>query len=87
MEVLQFYPCLLKSPDNRCLMLLHVDDILVVCDDDFLGNQLLKTLNLKNKVSAEVLRSVGDSLTFSKRRINDHGFQRENHCLSSPKAF
>ena len=49
-------------------MLLHVDDILVVCDDDFLDNQLLKTLNLKNKVSAEVLRSVGDSLTFSKRR-------------------
>ncbi len=68
MEALQLYPCL-KSPDNRCLMLLHVDDILVVCDDDFLDKHLLKTLNSKYKVSAEVLRSLGASLTFLKRRM------------------
>ena len=69
MEALQLYPCLLKSPDNRCLMLSHVDDILVVCDDDFLDNHLLKTLNSKYKVSAEVLGCFGDSLTFFKRRM------------------
>ena len=37
---------------------IHVDDILVVCDDDFLDNHLLKTLNSKYKVSAEVLRCL-----------------------------
>ena len=69
MEPLQLYPCLLKSPDNRCLMLLHVDDILVACDEDFLDNKLLATLNSKYKVSAEVVRCLGDSLTFLKRRM------------------
>ena len=69
MEALQLYLRVLISPGNRCLMLLHVDDILVVCDDDFLDNPLLKTLNLKYRVSAEVLRSVGDSLTVLKRRV------------------
>ena len=69
MEALQLYPPVLISPGNRCLMLLHVDDILVVCDDDFLDNPLLKTLNLKYRVSVEVLRSVGDSLTVLKRRV------------------
>ena len=72
MEALQLYPCLLKSPDSRCLMLLHVDDILVVCDDDFLGNYLLKTLNSKYKVSTEVLRCFGDSLKFLKE---ENGFR------------
>ena len=55
-------------------MLLHVDDILVVCDDDFLDNPLLKTLNLKYRVSAEVLRSVGDSFDGFEEE-SDHGFQ------------
>ena len=41
----------------------------MVCDDDFLDNHLLKTLNSKYKVSAEVLRCSGDSLTFLKRRM------------------
>ncbi len=63
------YPCLLKSPDCKCLMLLHVDDILVVCNQSFLDVHLLKALKTKYKVSAEAIRSVGDSITFLKRRI------------------
>ena len=35
MESFPLYPCLLKSPDCQCLMLLHVDDILVVCSQSF----------------------------------------------------
>ena len=69
MEPFPLYPCLLKSPDCKCLMLLHVDDILVVCSQNFLDGHLLKALKTKYKVSAEAIRSVGDSITFLKRRI------------------
>ena len=69
MEAFPLYPCLLKSPDCKCLMLLHVDDILVVCSQSFLDGHLLKALRTKDKVSAEAIRSVGDSITFLKRRI------------------
>ena len=69
MEAFPMYPCLLKSPDCKCLMLLHVDDILVVCSQSFLDDQLLKVLRTKYTVSAEAIRGVGDSITFLKRRI------------------
>ena len=69
MESFPLYPCLLKSPDCQCLMLLHVDDILVVCSQSFLYNVLLKVLKTKYKVSAEAIRDVGDSITFLKRNI------------------
>ena len=69
MESFPLYPCLLKSPDCQCLMLLHVDDILVVCSQSFLDNELLKVLKTKYKVSAEAIRDVGDSITFLKRKI------------------
>ena len=67
MESFPLYPCLLKSPD--CLMLLHVDDILVACSQSFLDDHLLKALKTKYKVSAEAIRNVGDSITFLKRKI------------------
>ena len=69
MESFPLYPCLLKSPDCQCLMLLHVDDILVVCSQSFLDNELLKVLKTKYKVSAEAIHDVGDSITFLKRKI------------------
>ena len=50
-------------------MLLHVDDILVVCSQSFLGDHLLKALKTKYKVSAEAIRNVVDSITFLKRKI------------------
>ena len=69
MQPLPLYPCLLKSPDSKCLMLLHVDDILVVCGKDYLEDSLLKALSGKYKVSAEVMQFLGDSVTFLKRRL------------------
>ena len=69
MESCPLCPCLLKSPDCKCLMLLHVDDILVVCSQSFLDDHLLKALRTRYKVSAEAIRNVGDSITFLKRRI------------------
>ena len=52
-------------------MLLHVDDISVVCSQDrsFLDRHLLKALKTKYKVSAEAIQNVGNSITFLKRKI------------------
>ena len=69
MQPLALYPCLLKSPDSKCLMLLHVDDILVVCGKEYLEDSLLQALNSKYKVNAEVMQFLGDSVTFLKRRL------------------
>ena len=62
MEPFPLYPCLLKSPDCKCLMLSHVDDILVVCSQSFLDGHLLKALKTKYKVSAEAIRSASCSI-------------------------
>ena len=69
MQPLPLYPCLLKSPDLKCLMLLHVDDILVVCSKEYLEDCLLKALRIKYKVSAEAMQFCGASVTFLKRRL------------------
>ena len=42
MQPLPLYPCLLKSLDLKCFMLLHVNDILVVCGKEYLDDCLLK---------------------------------------------
>ena len=76
MQPLPLYPCLLKSPDSKCLMLLHVDDILVVCGKDYLEDSLLKALSGKYKVSAEVMQFLGDSVTFLKRRLVLEAFDK-----------
>ena len=69
MEAFPLYQLLLKSPDCKRLMLLHVDDIVAVCNYSFLDDHLLKAWKTKYKVSAAAIRSVGDSVTFLKRRI------------------
>ena len=69
MQPLPLYPSLLKSPDLKCLMLLHVDDILVVCSKEYLEDCLLNALRIKYKVSEEAMQFCGDSdsITFLKR--------------------
>ena len=69
MESFPLYPCLLKSPDCKCLMLLHVDDFLVVCSQSFLDDHLLKALKTKYKVSAEAIRNFGDPIMLLERKI------------------
>ena len=62
------YPCLLKSPQTECALLLHVDDVLFLVKHDYLRNVLEPTLRKKYKISLEVLEKAGDELTFLKRR-------------------
>ncbi len=69
MQPLPLYPCLLKSLDLKCFMLLHVNDILVVCGKEYLDDCLLKALRIKYEVRAEVMQFLGGSVTFLKRRL------------------
>ena len=57
-------------------MLLHVDDILVVCGKEYLEDCLLKALRIKYKVSAEVMQFCGDSVAFLKRRLVLESFDK-----------
>ena len=67
MEEHAAYPCLLKSPDGSCAVLIHVDDLLVVGKRDFVLNGLLAKLREKYEISAQVIERPGDELSFLKR--------------------
>ena len=61
--------CILKSKDNSCFVLIHIDDILVVGKRDFVMNKLLKRLQTKYEVLTQVMQAPGDEITFLKRRM------------------
>jgi len=67
MEEHPAYPCLLRSPDGSCAILIHVDDLLVVGKRDFVLNTLLAKLREKYEISAQVIERPGDELSFLKR--------------------
>ena len=58
------YPCLLRSACSKCLMLLHVDDILCLVHEKFLSEKLMPVFEGHYKVAIEVMRNVGDELCF-----------------------
>ena len=71
------YPCI-KSKDNSCYVLIHVDDILVVGKCDFVMRRLVKCLQAKYEVSTQVMQASGDEVTFLKRRM----VLRHDSCLT-----
>ena len=73
------YPCLLKSSCGRCVMLLHVDDILCLVHEDFLQAKLLPTFEARYKVAVEVMREPGDEICFLKRT---HMLRSEHEMVS-----
>ena len=65
-------PCILRSADNSCYALIHVDDILVVGKRDFVMNRLVKCLKEKYEVSVQTMGKVGDEIQFLKRKMVLH---------------
>ena len=61
------YPRLLKSSCGRCVMLLHVDDILCLVHEDFLKKRLLPTFEARYKVAVEIMKEPDDEICFLKR--------------------
>ena len=63
------YPCILKTQDNSCFVLIHVDDVLVVGRRNFVLDKMLKCLQKKYEVSTQVVEKPGDELSFLKRKM------------------
>ena len=67
------YPCILKTPDSSCFVLIHVDDVLVVGRRGFVLDKMLGCLQKKYEVSTQVIEKPGDELSFLKRKmVLDH---------------
>ena len=67
MKQCEEYPNLLCNDDRTCMVLLHVDDMLVCGKKDYVLNKFVSTLQKHYKISASYLQDVGDELTFLKR--------------------
>ena len=63
------YPCVLKTADNACYVLIHVDDILVVGQRDYVLNKFVPCLENKYEISTQAIAKPGDELHFLKRRM------------------
>ena len=63
------YPCVLKTPDTACFVLIHVDDILVVGHRDYVLNTLVRCLQSKYEISTQFMEKPGDELRFLKRKV------------------
>ena len=67
MKQCEEYPNLLSNYDRTCLVLLHVDDMLICGKKEYVHGKLIPTLENHYKISSSFLQDVGDELTFLKR--------------------
>ena len=67
MKQCEEYPNLLCNDDRTCMVLLHVDDMLVCGKKDYVFDKFVPTLQKHYKISASYLQDVGDELTLLKR--------------------
>ncbi len=61
------YSNLLANKDRSCLMLLHVDDMLVTGDKQFVTNKLLDVLQKHYKVSSSFIQDIQEKSSFAWR--------------------
>ncbi|CAL1136982.1 unnamed protein product [Cladocopium goreaui] len=67
MEEFEVYPSILRSKLGDCLLMIHVDDLLVVGSRKAVTEQLIPHMQSRYEVSIEIMSNVGDELTFLKR--------------------
>ena len=63
------YPCILKTSDSSCFVLIRVDDILVVGRREFAMQKRVKCLQQCYEVATEIMEKPGDEVSFLKRRM------------------
>ena len=61
------YPSMLRSAKGDCLMLVHIDDILIVGSRKTVLEELIPSLQAKYTVSIEIMSGPGDEVTFLKK--------------------
>ena len=72
--------------NEHCLILLHVDDMLVLAEQQYFDNKLLPTLTAKYKVSSHCMTQPGDSFEFLKR-IHSMIDEDTIHIQQNPRHF
>ncbi len=68
--------CPARLRSKRCAMLMHVDDVFLCCDPEWLENEFLPSMQEQYMMSVSVCKRVGESVDFLKRKyaIMDEGF-------------
>ena len=61
------YPCVLKTKDNSCIVMIHVDDLLVAGRRSFVLGKFSEELRKFFDISMQCIEKPGDELTFLKR--------------------
>ena len=61
------YPSILRSKLGDCLLMIHVDDLLVVGSRKAVTEELIPHMQSRYEVSIEIMSNAGDELTFLKR--------------------
>ena len=64
MEEFEAYPSILRSKLGDCLLMIHVDDLLVVGSCKVVTEQLIPHMQSRYDVSIEIMSNVGEELTF-----------------------
>ena len=75
-------PSMSRAKDNKLIILLHVDDLLVTEHADKVQKQLLPALQSAYKVLYSIMKEMGDELRFLKRRhilVNDRLMLIKSH--------
>ena len=67
MEEFEAYPSILRSKLGYCLLMIHVDDLLVVGSRKAVTEELIPHMQSRYEVSIEIMSNAGDELTFLKR--------------------
>ena len=61
------YPCVLKSKDNSCVVMIHVDDLLIAGRKSFVMGKFSEELRKFYDISMQCIEKPGDEITFLKR--------------------
>ena len=80
------YPSLLKSPCGCCLILLHVDDMMIAATKIYFTESFVPVILKRYKATIHVMEKVGDSIEFLKR---SHDLVEDDviHIRQSSKHF
>ena len=66
MEEFEAYPSILRSKLGYCLLMIHVDDLLVGGSGKAVAEELIPHMQSRYEVSIEIMSNAGDELTFLK---------------------
>ena len=60
------YPCILKSKDNSCIVMIHIDDLLVAGRRSFILGKFSEELRKFYDISMQCIERLDDRLLFSR---------------------